>query len=230
MTKREQAKLLEPVAIVPAILSQSLADLRQKLAALGPWAKRVHVDIADGQFVANGTLTYTEMAPFLADSNLALELHLMVADPWPVVEAAAAARLHRILLHVETGIRPPEIFQKLASGLPLGLVFNLQSGWGEWQSELPRLPAVMLMAIEAGWQGQPFVPEVLEKLRLLTELAPEANRIIDGGVNEQTLPSLVRNGATELIVGSSFWKKPDQKTTFYELCALASASQGHEAN
>ncbi|MEK7461324.1 MAG: hypothetical protein AAB647_03885 [Patescibacteria group bacterium] len=210
------------VTIIPAILSHNLLDFHQKLQILAPWAPGVHIDIADGQFVDNTTLTYEAMAPLLRESHLPIELHLMVAKPWPVAEMAADDSLARILIHAETITSPIEYMTHLADGWPLGLVFNLTTPWGIWQRELATLSEIMLMGIEPGWQGKPFDSQVLKRLKFLKQHCPASKVALDGGVSAQTIKAIVAAGADQVVVGSALWNTSDPEKTYHELGVLVS--------
>jgi ribulose-phosphate 3-epimerase len=206
--------------IIPAILTKDISDLKQKLAVLAPWAPAVHIDISDGKFVANKTLSYGEMAPILASSPLPIELHLMVAKPWPIVREAAAAKVARVFVHAETITDSNEFVGHQQATQFVGLVFNLETPWGIWEKHLADVPSVLLMAIEPGWQGSEFQPKVLDRLAFLRSHYPAVEREVDGGVDRSTIQQLVAAGATRVVVGSALWQSADPHIAYEQLCAL----------
>lgn len=208
------------VTIIPAIMAKELGDLEHKLRQLEPWAPAVHIDVADGRLVASQTLTYPEMAPVLAQVQVPVELHLMVADPWPIVRQAAAD-CQRLYVPAETLSETETFFDQLKNGSPLGLAFNLETGWGQWQALLKELPAVMLMAIEPGAQGRPFDSRVLPRLAWLRQAAGKDQILaVDGGLNLETLRQVLEAGANQLVVGSAIWQAADPQAAYQRLSDL----------
>ena len=63
------------------------------------------------------------------------------------------------------------------------------------------------MTVDPGFAGQPFIPEMLEKIKELKKIKEENNYSylieIDGSCNERTFKRLTSAGAEVLIVGSS---------------------------
>lgn len=201
--------------IIPAILAIEQADLVTKLAALRPWAKLIHIDIADGQFVPNRTLSLEQVCS--ATSGLPIELHLMVTSPLAELEQALASHPVRVIVHYEALSNPAEfIEQSLREGWPISIACNPQTSID--QLNLPvATPVLTLLSIEPGFQGSHFLPESLDRLRQLRTLYPDTRLEVDGGINHQTIQAAVAAGAQDLVVGSDIWHGSSPEDVYREL-------------
>lgn len=192
------------IDIVPAILTDSepeLVRLMRELEAAG--VTRVHLDICDGVFVPTKTiLGYEELGRL--KTNIAFDVHLMVQNPMEHCEHwRAAPHADRFLIHTEVAPDFSEIADKVhACQKQLGAVINPETPLSELERAAEFSDAVQFMTVHPGRQGSPFLPEVLERVRLFTTNHPGTPIIIDGGVTPETAPACVAAGATVLVSGS----------------------------
>lgn len=203
--------------IIPAILTADVKDLERKLAALAGWAPRIHIDVADGRFVSNRTLSLKTIRA--AAAGLPIDYHLMVADPLRSIEQIGQDYRHRFIIHYEALAVTGETVDH--HGDDISIALNPSTRVAVLESA--HLPAVTLMSIVPGYQGSQFLPEVFHRLALVRDQQPGARITVDGGVNQTNIHAVVAAGADEVVVGSAIWRDNQPEDTYQELLQLLGA-------
>ena len=207
------------IEIIPSFLVQSEKEFTKKYTALKDSVDMIQVDIADGLFVPNTTWANPDVIKKIV--NLDIELHLMVSDPleelkkWQTVE-----QVKRIFVHYES-TDLAEIMPTLhAYGWDIGIVLNPQTKSSVLEPFIDEIKAVMFMGVVPGKQGQPFIPEVLDKIKLFRLQHPEIFISIDGAVNNTTLPDIVETGVNAICPGRAIIGKgsPEKNVQAMQKC------------
>jgi ribulose-phosphate 3-epimerase len=185
--------------IIPAILTHTQDDFTSQIRALLPYYSRFQVDIADGKFVPNTTLQLDEIQKALKDlldvSTIELDFHLMVkdyeAEIFRIKDITNIIKVNTVFIHA--AVITPQSLQQLLdtqSDFHIGLVLNPEDSISQIAHiyRLHTLPAIQIMTIHPGFQGQQFIPETLKKIQELRDLGFDNSIYIDGGVNEHSLP------------------------------------------
>jgi ribulose-phosphate 3-epimerase len=213
--------------IAPSILAADLGDIRAalRLCAEGG-AESVHVDVMDGHFVPNLTFGPPVVAAMAAASTLPLDLHLMVADPGRLLDRYLELRPRWLSLHWEAAAHHDRLVRRVRdAGVEAGLALNPGTPTSVLEDLLPELDYVLLMSVNPGFAGQPFLPYVVGKARRLrAEIAERglAARIqMDGGIAEANLAMVRDAGVDVAVVGSGIFAAADPLLTTRRLCALA---------
>ncbi len=206
--------------IVPAILTNDVLVLAEQLALIASLTDRVHIDIGDGQFIARQTVSIDEV--LVGAPAIAIEFHLMVADPFACLGRACRRPSDTAIVH----------FEVVADDIP-----RLQSLWDDRYSlavnpdtpisSLTGLEFVhrwLVMGVDPGAQHNPYHPETPSRLQELRRLFPHADISVDGGMNEQTIPAILAVGIENIIEGSALWQSGDPAGAFRRLEALAKSS------
>lgn len=214
-------------------------ELTRRSARLAAFSPRVQLDVGDGVFVPETSWPYLEgqWAGFEAmvqsgqrlpfSETLEYEVHLMVNDPVRIGELLAQAGCKRIIPHVEVFKDEKEILTafglwKAAGASEVGLTLLIQTPLSAIATVAHECDVVQLMSIsKLGYQGMPFEPSIIERIKALHGQYPDLPIEIDGGVSQKTIPDLVRAGATLFSVGSAISKAEDPKAAYEELKALA---------
>lgn len=204
----------EKTLISASILSADFTRLGQQIQACqAGGADWIHVDVMDGHFVPNLT-----MGPFIvkacrAATDLPLDVHLMVTEPERLLAAFAQAGASLLTVHVETC---PNLHQTLHTihdlGCKAGVTLNPGTPAALLEPVLHLVDLVLVMSVNPGYSGQTFLPEVLPKVRSLSqrlaEINPAAWLEIDGGMNTHTAPLARQAGAQVFVAAKAIFDHP----------------------
>lgn len=207
------------IQIIPAILTDDVDDFEEKLKTVEQFVDRVQIDYVDGYFSPEVSCCEAHVIREI-NSNIPLEVQLMVVDPISQIDAWAESGVERIIGHIEEMEDQVEFVEKVSEhGLSVGLALNLDTPLSALDTSLlPSLDVVLLMAHEVGVQGGVALDEAIyERIRDLREIDPHIDIEIDGGVNDQNAKKLVEAGATILAVGSDIFAADDPVQAIEEL-------------
>ncbi len=199
--------------VLPSLLSADFARLADELERCAKnGAKSVHVDVMDGHFVPNLTIGPVVVEALRRNTKLKLDVHLMMSDPMRYAADFRKAGSDEITIHVEAvGQRRIEraITDLRVLGCGIGLAFNPDTDPRLWFPWFDRVDFVMFMTVYPGFGGQAFIPEVREFVRATRSRFPKLPIQVDGGVNRETIPAVVGDGATRLVCGNAYFKDGD---------------------
>ena len=195
--------------IAPSLMCMNLMKINEQLAFFEDKIHYHHVDIMDGHFVPNLTLSpffIEQIRPF---TKVAIDAHLMTEVPGNFIKSCADAGADYISMHVETlsavGFRNIKMIRDL--GKKPGLVFNPETNLDSAKHFLNLIDKVTLMTVDPGFAGQPFIPEMLEKIEELVAIRKKRGLNfpieIDGACNRKTYECLIKAGSEVLVLGSS---------------------------
>ena len=202
--------------VIPAILTDDLEDLKNKLKKIKNLADWVQIDIMDGRFVNNHSISLEDLKQAQIKSNL--EAHLMVLSPEKYLSQAKMANIKRVIFHFEATKNILAILKKIAElGLKKGLALNPETEIKEIKPYLDTIDLVLLLAVQPGFGGQKFNVSVISKIKILKELAPEIKIEVDGGINLANIEEVAQAGADYLVVGTGLFGATDIKKRFKQL-------------
>ncbi len=218
---------MREIKIAPSILSADFARLGEQIReAEDAGAHRIHIDVMDGRFVPVISMGVPIVEAVRRVTRLPLDIHLMVVEPERQVEAFIDAGGDIINVHVEAATHLHRIIQLVRRrGRQVGVCLNPATPISAIEEVLPWVDQVMVMTVNPGYAGQPFLSEALGKVRrlrtLLDELGLKAELEVDGGVNVETAPRCVAAGATVLVAASAIFN--DQATVTANMARLRAA-------
>lgn len=200
---------MSDVKIAPSIVSADLsrlADQVRECEAAG--AQMIHIDIMDGRFVPAITIGAPIVEAIRRTTGLTLDIHLMVVEPEKQVERFIEAGGDIINVHWEAATHVHRIVRDVQQrGRRAGVCLNPGTSAGVLDALLPDLDQVMVMAVNPGASGQPFIASVLSKVERLRRAIDEggyrAEIEIDGGVKVENAPRCVAAGANVLVAASA---------------------------
>ncbi|HAC46912.1 MAG TPA: ribulose-phosphate 3-epimerase [Chloroflexi bacterium] len=193
------------IEVVPSILSADVSRLGDQVReAVAAGADRIQVDIMDGHFVPNLTFGPLVVEAVRKVTDLPIEAHLMIEHPELFIEAfvKAGASLIEVQVEATTSLyRTVEAIKEL--GADAGVAINPATSVETLREIVPYIVLVNVMTVEPGFGGQKFIAHSPEKIRRLRAMAPDLEIEVDGGIDAQTAPLVVKAGATVLVAGSS---------------------------
>lgn len=203
------------VLLAPSILSADFANLGRDVQAVeAAGADVLHVDVMDGHFVPNisiGPLVVRALRPV---TGLPLHVHLMISEPERYIDEFVAAGADLVTVHVETCPHLHRTLQQIReAGARPAVTLNPATPLGSLEEVLAEVDLILVMTVNPGFGGQRLIPATVDKVRRLRAwldargLAPHIE--VDGGVNGDTLETLVAAGADVLVMGSAIFSDPE---------------------
>ncbi len=225
------------VEVLPSILSADFAHLADEVAAAERGgAKIIHVDVMDGHFVPNLSLGFPVIQSLRKATKLIFDCHLMIEHPDDFIPAFAEAGANWVSVHVEACRHLHRTLEHIREhGMEPAVVINPATPVSFLDEVLPMVHHVLVMSVNPGYGGQKFIPFALDKISLLKKIREERELSylieVDGGVDHETVESVVKAGADLLVAGSAVFGKGDGETATRELilAALTAAGQAREA-
>jgi ribulose-phosphate 3-epimerase len=215
------------VQIVPSILAADFANLAAEIERVERGgAAMLHVDIMDGHFVPNLTMGPPVVKAIRRITRLKLDLHLMITDPDRYAPIFIEAGADQISVQVETCPHLDRTLNMIRNeGAKAGVVLNPGTPAVMIEEVLEVADFVLVMSVNPGFGGQPFIPRTLDKVRRIRQKREELGITlpieIDGGITAENAAEAVRAGCDWLVTGTSVFHTPDPTAAVVNLFQIA---------
>lgn len=227
---KKKINMTGKIELIPAIMPKSLADIEDKVTSVKGLVKTVQLDFMDGKYVPEITWPFSDEKflekeeielPFWDDINY--ELDLMVSEPEKKLDLWLKFSPARIIFHyasIKDFQKIKDFSNQVGGFIEIGFAVQrndnldevlelIKGGTGEF---------IQCMGIEKiGYQEEKFDERILEIIKTIREKSSDLPISIDGGVNKESVRSLVQSGATRIVSGSAIFNSEDVKLSIEEI-------------
>lgn len=197
--------------LAPSLLSADFSNLANAIKMIEDRnAKFVHIDVMDGSFVPQISYGQPVVKSLRPLTNLVFDVHLMIDHPENHIQSFADSGADYITFHVESTDKIDSIIDQIHRlNKKAGLSIKPKTDVSLIEKYLDKLDLVLVMTVEPGFGGQKLIPECVKKVYELVELRAKQNLnfliSVDGGVNENTIQSVIDSKADVIVSGSAFF-------------------------
>ena len=205
----------EKIKVAVSILSADFANLKDDIKKIEiSKADSIHIDIMDGHFVPNITMGPKMVAAINRSTDLFLDVHLMIYNPFDYIDKFIESGADLITFHTEATEDVEDTIQFIKKcGKKVGLSINPKTSFSMVEKFLDHIDLVLFMSVNPGFGGQKFIPSVLDKIKsakkLKADLKLNFDIQVDGGINDQTAKDCIKAGANYLVSGTYLFSQKD---------------------
>ena len=209
--------------VSPSLLSADFLNLKEDIEMINKSeADWLHMDVMDGEFVPNISFGFPIIEAVSKICKKPLDVHFMIMHPEKYIERTAKLGAMMMNVHYEACTHLHRTVQQIHNaGMKAAVTLNPATPVSMLEDIIDDVDMVLLMSVNPGFGGQTFIENTIQKVKRLRKMIDDAgtNTLIevDGGVNAETAPILVKAGVDVLVSGSYVFKSSDPISTIKSL-------------
>lgn len=212
--------------VSPSLLAADFLNLRKDVEMINESdADWLHLDIMDGVFVPNISFGFPVIEAVAKICRKPLDVHYMITQPERYILQTAKAGAMMMNVHYEACVHLDRTIHEIhETGMKAGVTLNPSTPVSMLEDVIKDVDMVLLMSVNPGFGGQKFIENTISKVGRLRELVDKSGSHalvqVDGGVQAETAPRLVKAGVDVLVSGSYVFKSTDPYSTIKALRTL----------
>lgn len=200
--------------IIPAIIAKTQEEFEEKINTVKDYVEIIQLDFMDGEFVPNESINFDFEIP---KTHCSFEAHLMIRNPAEWINKNHS-KVDTILVHFESCSNHSDVISLVKSkNKRVGFVLNPETSIESISKYLDDLDQILIMTVNPGFYGSPFLPDMLKKISKLREIKPDLDIEVDGGITDKTINLVDDAGANLFVSGSYIVKAENIKTAVTSL-------------
>lgn len=211
------------VDIIAGVSEKDWDTFVSKIAQVAPYVSWIHVSVSDGSMGIDPTLSDFSKLSELTDTypHISFEARLLTANPEKYVRPLADAGFKRLIAHVESNDPRRFLDQAKFDEIEVGIAVDGATEIEEVEPFLEEVDNVVIMTAEAGEAAGTFLPEAVEKIRLIRQNFPDLPIEAVGGITDVTVKTVKEAGATRIVSTAFVLQNPDGVEEAVEVLATA---------
>ncbi len=195
--------------LAPSILAADFWNLGENITkAAEAGAEYIHFDVMDGWFVPTITFGMTVLKSVRSHTNLVLDVHLMMEEPERYIDDFVSCGADILTIHAEACPHLDRALREIKkTGVKACLALCPATSLSVLDYLWNHLDMILVMTVNPGFGGQPYIPEMTGKIaalrKKLEEMGLQKDIEVDGGINDQTIHEVLQAGANVIVAGSA---------------------------
>ena len=219
------------IKLVPSILSADILHLEEQIRIIEKnGADSIHIDVMDGNFVPNITFGPVIVSTLKRITNLPLDVHLMIMNPDKYIDQFIDSGANIVTIPQEAGTHLHKSLKYIKDrDCYSGVSINPATSIMKIEALYEHVDYILVMTVNPGFGGQEFIHTTVDKIRELDKIRKNNNYkfqiAVDGGINIETIPIVVKAGAEVLVAGDATFGQKNIAEACHKLKAIAISSQ-----